>query len=418
MNKKSIASILVLVGVAAASMGRSVMNVPAFYDGVYTQGLVVTENGAIVDGADISNSGTGPCLKVTGDNVTVRNSKIHGCKDHGILLLGVNNVLVENNEIWNTAMRNPPNTISGGWPSQIKVQSVDETAEGLAHHIIIRGNYVHHGYGEGMGLRGSYITVEGNTVQDNYSVGVYSNSDHTTVRGNFVLCTGDPKYNRDGLPMSGIGFAEETFANWGAHGHDSQVVINNVVEGCKYGFRYGASENGMGLANTVVAFNTFSNIKAASVSITYYANQSNVTVQNNLISSVLSMKNIADAGNVKIVFAKGNKAEDYRLTGPLPATGPHLVEVDYGGAVRSSPLDAGAWEFVGAVLPVTLTQVPASATATFIPTITQTRTAVPSATWTASPIPTFTQTRTAVPSATSTPECIYFYSHKETVCIQ
>ena len=395
------------VGVALV-VGAVLTAQPVTYSGVYAQGLVVAENGAVVDGADISNSGTGPCLKITGDNVTVRNSKVHGCKDHGIIVLGANNVLIENNEVWNTAMRNAPNTISGGWPSQIKVQSVDETAEGLAHHITIRGNYVHHGYGEGMGLRGSYITVEGNTVQDNYSVGIYGNSDHATIRGNFVLCTGDPKYNRDGLPMSGIGFAEETFAKWGAHGHDSQVVINNVVEGCKYGFRYGNSANGMGLVNTVVAFNTFSNIKAASVSITYYANQSNVTVQNNLISSVLSMKNIVDAGNVKYSFAAGSKAEDYRLTGPLPATGPHLVEVDYGGAVRSSPLDAGAWEFFGEVVPVTFTQVSASETVTFIPTITPTRTAVPSA----------TRTPLVVPSATPSAECIYFASHKETVCIQ
>lgn len=394
MFKKLLAVVLVLVSLFANGISH-VLAAPIYYTGVYTHGLVITQSNVIVDGADISNDGTGPGLKVTGDNVIIRNTKVHDTQDHGILLLGVNGALVENNTVWQTAMRNPPNTINGGWPSQIKVQSVDETPEGLSQNIVIRGNFVHHGYGEGMGLRGSYITVEGNIVQDNYSVGIYSNSDHTTIRGNFVLCTGDPAYNRDGMPMSGIGFAEEVFSKWGAHGHDSQVVINNVVEGCKYGFRYGASSNGMGLADTVVAFNTFSNIKASSVSITYYKSQSNVTVQNNLVSSVLSMKNVLGDGNVKYLFQAGSKAEDYRLQSPIPAAGPYIVPFDYAGTVRTDSLDAGAWEFYDGTIPPTLTQIPVT------PTLT--------------PTPTRTATPTVVP--TDAYECILFVEHDQIVCL-
>jgi hypothetical protein len=252
----------------------------ATYTGRYTNGLVVSENNSVVDGADIS--GGGVCLRITGDNVTVKKTKVHDCQDHGVLFLGTNGGLIENSEIYRAAMRNPPNSISGGWPSLLKVQSVDESTSGLAHDITIRNNYIHEGYGECMGLRGSRINVTGNHVKDCYSIGIYSNSDHTRVENNIVECSGNTHYNRDGYPMAGIGFAEETFVNWGAHGHDTQTVLRNTVTGCKYGFRYGRSENNMGLANTEIAYNKFLNIKVAPISITHYPNETNINIHDNV----------------------------------------------------------------------------------------------------------------------------------------
>jgi hypothetical protein len=252
------------------------------YTGKYPNGLVVSENGAIVENADISQSGSGVCLKITGDNVTVRNSKIHDCVDHGVQFLGTNGGLIENSEIYRAAMKYKPNSVGSSWPSLLKVQSVDESASGLSHDITIRNNYIHEGYGECMGLRGSRINVTGNHVKDCFSIGIYSNSDHTRVENNNVECTGNPEFSRAGYPMVGIGFAEETFANWGAHGHDSQTVLNNTVTGCKYGVRYGTSDNSMGLANTEIAFNKLFNTKLAAISITHYPNETNVNIHDNI----------------------------------------------------------------------------------------------------------------------------------------
>ena len=182
-------------------------------------------------------------------------------------------------------MKDPPNSVGSGWPSLMKVQSIDESATGLAHDIIIRNNYIHEGYGECMGLRGSNIKVIGNHVKDCYSMGIYSNSDHTLVSDNFVECTGNPEFNRAGIPMVGIGFAEEGFANWGAHGHDSQTVVRNTVIGCKHGVRYGSSTFNMGLANTEIAFNKLYNIKLAAISITHYASEQNVNIHDNDIGT-------------------------------------------------------------------------------------------------------------------------------------
>lgn len=257
----------------------------ATYTGTYTTGLTVSENNAVVENADISNTGSGVCLRITGDNVTVRNSRIHNCQDHGVIFVGTAGGTLENSEVFRAAMRNTPDSISGGWPSLVKVQSVDESESGLAKNIVIRNNYIHEGYGECMGLRGSHITVSGNHVKDCYSVGIYSNSDHTTVSNNYVQCTGNAEYNRDGLPMSGIGFAEETFSSWGAHGHDSQTVTYNVVTGCKYGFRYGTSDFEQGLANTTIAYNTFHKIVKTPVSITEYPSQTNVSIHDNVVTA-------------------------------------------------------------------------------------------------------------------------------------
>jgi hypothetical protein len=325
----------------------------ANYTGSFPNGLTVSENNSVVDHADISNAnGTGVCLKVTGDNVTVRNSKIHHCQDHGVLFLGTNGGVLENSEIYRAAMRNPPDTVGSGWPSLVKVQSVDESSSGLARNIVIRDNFVHEGYGECLGLRGTGIVVTGNHVKDCYSIGIYSNSDHTTVERNWIECTDNPEFTRAGYPMVGIGFAEETFANWGAHGHDSQTVINNIASGCKYGVRYGSSTNNMGLVNTVIAFNTLYDTSLAAVSITYYPNQTDLKIENNIAAAVSANASGATiTGNVAHSFARSASPSDFELSGPLGASGPYVVQNDFYGRNRVIPLDAGAMEYGTGITP-------------------------------------------------------------------
>ena len=307
-----------------------------------TTGLVVTEDNAIIEGYDITNTKGGVGLKITGNNVTVRNCKIHDTKDHGVLFLGTNGGVFENNEVTRCAMRSRPNTISGGWPSLVKVQSVDESPNGLAQNIIIRNNYIHHGWGEGMGLRGSHIEVYGNTVEDCYSVGIYSNSDNTYIHDNFVVAR-DPSYYRGGLPMAGIGGAEETFAKWGAHGHDTHTIVNNIVLNCKYGYRYGRSENKKGLVNTVIAFNTFAGCKTP-VSVTYYPNQSGIVIENNLSDKAIAVREAELVGNV-VKKISGLVPNDFIPAEPIPALGSYYVFEDYGGTPRRIPPTVGAWEY-------------------------------------------------------------------------
>lgn len=366
------------------------------YTGNYPNGLVVKEDNAIVENADISNAGgSSVCLRITGDNVTVRNTKIHDCEDHGINFKGVNGGTLENSEIYRAAMRYKPNSISGGWPSLIKVQSDDESPTGLAQNIVIKNNYIHDGYGECMALRGSHITVSGNTVKDCYSIGIYSNSDHTIVENNFVQCTMNAEYLRDGLPMSGIGFAEESYAGWGAHGHDSQTVRNNIVTGCKYGIRYGSSTNNQGLSDTTISFNTLDNIKTMPISITSYSSQSNVVIENNIASKVsVSATGSRVAGNVAKTFSANNTPSDFVLTAPLPATANSSTSLDFFGRGRTNPIDVGAVEYD----PSTTTPA-TSPSPTPLPnrTPTPTRTPTPSRT----PTPARTPTPTQQPSPTT-----------------
>jgi parallel beta-helix repeat protein len=391
--------LLLLIFMVSALLPAS-SPMPLIYTGRYLHGLTIVENGAIVDGADISNDGSGVCLKITGDNVTVKNTKIHDCVDHGVLFLGTNGGTFENNEIYHAAMRYVPDSVSSGWPSLLKVQSVDETASGLAHDILIQNNYIHEGYGECMGLRGSRITVQDNQVKDCYSVGIYSNSDHTIVTRNFVYCTGNPEFNRNNLPMAGIGFAEEAFTNWGAHGHDTQTVTNNIVSGCKYGVRYGSSSNNQGLSNSVVAFNTLVTVNA-SISLTFYSTQVNLIVHNNLTNKAVNVTSTGASiqGN-KLTTKTGSTPEAFKLTSPVLAVGSFRIDKDFGSNLRVEPLDAGAWEYFDTV-----------STPTPTPTATSIATLTPTATSTATPTSTPTQT------FTPTPECHFFTNINRDVCI-
>lgn len=385
------------------------VNAPKIYTGSYPNGLVVKENNAIVQNADITNSG-GICLEITGDHVTVKDSYIHDCRDHGVRFLGTAGGQLLNSEIYHAAMQYKPNTISGGWASSVKVQSQNEIAgDGLAQHILIENNYIHHSYGECMGLRGSFVTVRGNKVQDCYSFGIYANGDHTLVEQNFVLCTGDPEYKRAGFDMAGIGMAEESFANWGAHGSESQTVINNVVSGCKYGFRFGASSLGNGLKNSVIAHNTFVT-EGTPVSITYYANMQNVIVENNIAQKPIVAKGALVSGNVVHPFAESGQLRDFVPPQHIPATGEnYLVAVDFYGNIRTTR-DAGAFDFSSQ--PTVLTPTAADQTPTIPVTPTNTSTA--------------TQTKTPAPIRTSTPavlptipfDCFYNPSETLEICIR
>jgi len=427
---KNIISAVGAVGILVASVIGYNAIAPKVYTGVFTSGLNVTEDNAIVRDAEISNP-NGICLNITGDHVTVENVYVHDCKDHGVRFLGTDGGQLLNSEIHHAAMQYKPNTISGGWASSVKVQSQNEIAgDGLAQNILIENNYIHHSYGECMGLRGSFVTVRGNTLEDCYSFGIYSNGDHTLIEKNFVICTGAAEYKRDGFDMAGIGMAEESFTGWGAHGHDSQAVINNVVSGCKYGFRYGASSKGMGLQYSVIAYNTFVS-EAAPVSITYYANQQDVIVENNIASKFITVQKATVIGNVVYPFAESDQLTDFALPWAVPAVGTnYLIGDDFYGNPRIVR-NAGAFEFGSQPIVTTTATLPtptATGTPTKTATATQTKTPAP---MTAPPTrtPTITPTHatwTPSPTKTSTPavpptlpfDCFYNPSETLEICIR
>jgi hypothetical protein len=276
-----------------------------------------------------------------------------------VQFLGTNGGLFENNEVYRAAMRYEPNTVSGGWQSLVKVQSVDESSAGLAHDIVIQNNYIHEGYGECIGLRGYNLTVVDNHLMDCYSIGIYTNGDRSNIMRNFVQCTGNPEFNRSGLPMVGISAAEEQFTNWGAHGHDRQIVLNNIVTGCRNGFRYGSSVNGKGLTNSVIAFNTFSRATNASIAITYYSSQADNLIENNIVSSgiLANLSGNTVIGNLRSEFTSYAVPEDFKLLSSLPALGPYKTARDYGNFLRVEPFDTGAWDY-RPVVPSTPTFVP------------------------------------------------------------
>jgi hypothetical protein len=237
------------------------------------QGSHVTVQGLEVKGS------SGVCVNLAGDYSVADHLTVHECSDHGIYVNSAAHVQVLNNTVYRTVLSNAGRNATSGWGSAIKVR--------LSEDILVQGNTVYNNYGEGMGLRGSFVTVRGNTVYDNFSVGIYSNSDHLLVEKNFVYCTPNSGFERNGAPMVGIGSAEELFSGWGSHATDL-TIINNIVYACKYGFRYGGAETGVegaGLRNTVIAHNTIADTTNSAISIAYESAQANVLIANNIVAT-------------------------------------------------------------------------------------------------------------------------------------
>jgi len=249
---------------------------------------------------------------------------------------------------------------SGGWESAIKVRSANQT-DNLAQNILIEGNTVFNNLGEGVAVRGSNIRIRKNTFYDNFSVNIYSNADHVTIDQNIAYCTGASRYMRDGSVPAGIAQGDETYAGWNPSHANNLLVENNLVVGCKYGFRYLGAEPGVeqaGLKDSTVAFNTFACTTSAGVSIPYEPGQKNLKIHNNIGSAVkiTNPTGVSSEGNVDKNFNTcGFTPSLYKLTAPALASGNYTTSLDYEGNSRSSSPDVGAFEYGGQVTgPVTL----------------------------------------------------------------
>ncbi len=348
--------------------------------GVYTNGFEIKGSFVTIQGVEASAS-SGVCVRALGHDLILDGITAHDCPDHGIYIYNTYNVTLKNSTVYHTAMMNQSKTLTSGWPSGIKVK--------ISNNILLENNTVFNNYGEGFGLRGSYITVRGNTVYDNYSIGIYANSDNLLVEKNFVYCTGDPEFDRTGLPMNGIAIGEEFFTGWGAHAYN-ETVINNIVSGCKYGFSYNGAEDGVtggGLRDSVIAFNTFYQTKQAGVRILYVAAQKNVLIANNVTTTAPKLDNptgITMVANKAVSLAGGTSPTGFKLPAANSADSAYSLQTDFSGS-RSAPLDIGAWDFGG----TTTTSTPAS-TSTVVAT--NTSTAVPTKTSTLAPTKTATPT--------------------------
>jgi hypothetical protein len=305
------------------------------------------------------------------NSLRIAGNAIHDCELGGIWVGhdqpdANTDITVENNVIYATGKRFYPHTTTSGWPSAI---SVGSTAGG-----VVRGNDVHHNHGEGIGVGHShFVDLIDNRAHDNYSTNLYlDNMQDAIVSGNFVYTTRDPAHLRYGLPANGISIANEQSSHSPQDSARLQL-INNIVEGGKYGIYYGNFQLGTGLHDSLIAHNTIYQADDTSLRIDN-APHTNTRFTQNIVVAMpgQALASVAGSG---LLFARngwhggsagaaagvddinadplfelpgvGNPA-GYRLStaSPMGAAGSLLAEVgiDYDHAIRSAPTSLGAME--------------------------------------------------------------------------
>jgi hypothetical protein len=224
-----------------------------------------------LDGFEVRNSAARgisigvPEGSLSTSNIIVRNMIVHHSGDMGIIVKGnenlaISNVLIENNVVYENLQKNITEHIGGSALTFLQ-----------ARDSIARNNVVYNNHGEGI-VSGRYATntlLEGNVSYDNQHANIYIlNTIAPRVVGNFVFCTDDRAFwdlwDRNGQLRAGVGIQlrDEYFDNGKPQPPKStdQVVINNIVTGCRTNFGVATQIAGAtGLIDAVVANNTFVN---------------------------------------------------------------------------------------------------------------------------------------------------------------
>jgi parallel beta-helix repeat protein len=302
-------------------------------------------------------------------NIRLYDNHIHHSVRNGIYIGGTSmgssaDMIVDGNELHENVTENRYFAFSGGgWAQGLGVYKTDRAR--------ITNNRSYQNWGEGIGTGlGNDVLIENNTVSDNFSVGIYlDNSRTTTVNRNLVYTTGDTRFYREGHPASGIAVANEAYDE--SLPSRGNVFSNNIVVNSKYGFYYGAYQNGGGMVDTKVVNNTFYKATAAMLWIDTDTH-SNSVVANNIFSQVGGQMTIVGGSGVTyaanlwyggnagaasgpgdvyadpmFVKAGGTTPADYKLKPVSPAVhsaSAHVSANDYFGSARTLAADIGAHE--------------------------------------------------------------------------
>ncbi len=415
--------------------------------GTYTDTMTVSKDGITVFGGNkavIDAAGKESAIVISGSNVTVDGMEAMHSRSHIVYIVG-KHVIFRNSYVHDGIYQNRDdvktlpqtdangvvtyvsnknydkalqNRVNANWGSGVSVKHDAKGTNGalrMAEDVTIDNVLIERVYGEGLdNYAVKDVTVTNSTIKDAYSFGYYNdNSINITFKNNFAYCSGDDRFYRSGQPMKAIGMATERIEQWvpsltwGPQLINPRV-INNVSYGCNGFEMWGTEYSGVaknGIQGGSITHNTFlATPKTTSIYISSGASNSGVTLANNLVSGSISVPSgVTASGNVTgvaftpsaftAVAMKPVNGKDKGITG----TG---VLDDFGGMLRDSKPDAGAWE-VDAVVAAPST-VP-TATPTPTPTPTPTATPKPSVTATPTPTPTPTPTATPKPSVTATP---------------
>lgn len=199
-----------------------------------------------VSGLEVKNS-CGMCVNLYGQHDKVSNMNVHHCNNNGILIQGDYGI-VEDSEVWWAASYNKYG-VTGKWASGL-------SAARAPHNAIIRRNYVHDNWGEGVSsYEATHTTIEDNIIHDNYSTNIYvSDTTNTLVQRNIVYTTPESVVQKGA--RVGILIGDERYNPPSSN----NTIVNNLVYRTNKALYAGSGRGGLGgLKNVLIAHNTFLN---------------------------------------------------------------------------------------------------------------------------------------------------------------
>ena len=221
--------------------------------------VIVAADGVTIDGLIIRNSGGAGISAGAVDGLTVRNCTIEFCYDTCIVVNGAaggdaTNIVIEDNICrWSSVKKFDPDRKSGGSP-----QAVSGNIKVTGRDIIVRGNVVSNGHGEGINIGKDAFNVKviGNVVYDTAHLAIYVNRGaDVDVENNVVFFTGDPAYIwTDGDAPCGMGLRDEGTKKGNWITSRNVRFVNNTIVNAGYSFLLNPEKPTPGL---VVSGNTF-----------------------------------------------------------------------------------------------------------------------------------------------------------------
>jgi hypothetical protein len=191
-------------------------------------------------GIEVTRSGQIGLL-LSGKHGRISNVRVHHNQGNGVFVNGDFGI-VEGSEIWWNAANNEYGSNSN-WGSGL-------SAARHPNGVILRNNYVHDNWGEGLStFEATGTVIEGNKIADNWSVNLYvSDATDVIVRDNFVYTTPNSVIE----PTVGIGLWDERCSPCS----ERITVTNNYV---KNAGRRNLAWWYADLIDTVITGNTFEN---------------------------------------------------------------------------------------------------------------------------------------------------------------
>ena len=186
--------------------------------------------------------------------VNISGLKIHNTQQHGIVISGENNLII-NNEIYDCVLENKlvGKSLDGGWSQCVSSWGKNYNS-GFSQNIIFENNYIHDAYGEGLDfLKCDNCSAIKNNITNGFSMNIYLDaSKNILIEGNILRVTSDA-YDTKWGSACGIGMSSESGNEYNI---ENIIIKNNIIIGTRMGIYFFQIGDGSGYSNVKILFNT------------------------------------------------------------------------------------------------------------------------------------------------------------------